>query len=213
MAITLSTPTTGVGSSLGSDLYGFLHEVTAGTKILVMGVTAIYNGGDGLTNGNWNGTAMLVAARINSSAFCAAIFYLTNPEVGTYNIAAKNDSAPGVPATASPRLFAVNLSGNLGSASPIGDTHTGSEDQTFTVQGTEGVIFDAFLGDTVATVDAASTIIWDDTTIGVADKCAASYRTHAGSNFSVDHTADLDFYAGAEFKNSNDLVPLQVISL
>lgn len=212
MSFDISTPTTGTGAGIGGSDYALSHEVTAGTKVLVFGVNALYVSGNGATSAKWDTTAMSVAANKNDSSFCAAIFYLVNPKVGTFNVIAHDDNNAGA-AGNSPKLFAVNLSGEVGTADPVGDLHTGSEDQTFIVEGTLGAIFDTFMGDTIADVDVASTIIYANATIGIADRASASYRTHSGSNITVNHTADLDFYAGAEFKNGNDLVTLQMISL
>ena len=200
--ITIGTPTTGVGSSAGGDDYTLSHEVVAGTKVLVVGVAAVYSSGNGATSAKWNGTSMDTAAEYNEGS-TAAIFYIRNPEVGTFNVAIHDDNGAGH-AGSSPRIFAVNLSDQV-IGTRIGATATGdSVDQTYVVQGTAGVVFDVFIGDTTATLDADHTSIWSNQAIG-SDKTAASYITHSGSNVTTDHGADGDpTYAGAEFMEGTD---------
>ena len=213
MVVTVGTITYGAGTGIGDSNYTLEHTVATGTKVLVIGVAVSWASGNGATSAKWNTTpATLAVSRTGSGRF-AGILYVVNPVVGTYNIVVHDDNDAG--SSGGPQIYAANLSGDVGTASPVGDTHSQlGVDVAYTFQGDVGAQFDIFFGDTFATVDVASTTIFESVAIGT-DKCAASYRLHSGTDFTTDHSADPagDFYAGAEFKNGNDLVTLQIINV
>lgn len=215
MSITIGTPTIGNYTSAVSSVFTFPHTVVSGTTMLVFQHTMHYSNGSTSTDWvEWNGQRMRLAASSYSGGQHSAIWYLYNPEPGSYDIRA-HWSGGGTPD--SDYMSAINLTSEFGVG--VGDTQTSSAESpsvSYTPQGSSGLVIDACtatnVGPSEATVGAGQTALYDNRNQTYM-RSGASYKTHAGS-ITMSYTTGTGGtinYAGAEFLEKSNFVPMIMI--